>query len=113
MSFRSSRFPFVFVQKVGRVPGAPFYEFSGERCAEVDGFTLHTNVRIDGRKRNHLERLLRYMARPAVAASRLKLLPDGSVLYRLRHAFHDGTKALVFPPLVFIEKLCALIPPPR
>ena len=103
----------VFVQRVGRVSGAPFFEFSGERCAEADGFTLHANVRIDGRKRKHLERLLRYMARPAVAASRLKLLPDGSVLYRLRHAYHDGTKALVFPPLVFIERLCALIPPPR
>ena len=57
----------MFVQKVGRVPGTPFYEFSGERCAEVDGFTLHANVRIDGRKRKRLERLLRYMARPAVA----------------------------------------------
>jgi len=33
----------VFVQKVGRVPGAPFCEFSVERCAEVDGFTLHAN----------------------------------------------------------------------
>ena len=56
---------------------------------------------------------IRYMARPAVAASRLKLLLDGRVLYRLRHMYHDGTKALVFAPLVFIEKLCALIPPPR
>jgi hypothetical protein len=35
-----------------------------------------------------------------------------SVLYRLKDAYHDGTKAIVFPPLVFVEKLCALIPPP-
>ena len=48
-----------------------------------------------------------------MAASRLRRLSDGSVLYRLRHAYHDGTKALVFPPLAFIERLCALIPPPR
>ena len=103
-----------FVQRVGRVVrGGKYIEFSGERCAEMEGFTLHAGVKIDGRKRKRLERLLRYMARPAVAASRLKLLLDGRVLYRLRHMYHDGTKALVFAPLVFIEKLCALIPPPR
>jgi len=47
----------VFVQKLGKVPDAPFFEFSGERCAEVEGFTLHANIRIDGRKRKHLERI--------------------------------------------------------
>jgi len=92
---------------------ARFMEFSGERCAEADGFTLHANVCVHGRKRKRLERLCRYMARPAIASKRLERLTDGRVRYRLRHPFHDGTRAVIFDPLTFIEKLCALVPPPR
>jgi hypothetical protein len=92
---------------------ARFVAFSGERCAEADGFTLHANVCVHGRNRKWLERLCRYMARPAVASKRLERLTDGRVRYRLRHPFHDGTRAVIFDPLTFIEKLCALIPPPR
>ena len=92
---------------------ARFMEFSGERCAEADGFTLHANVRVHGRNRKRLERLCRYMARPAIASKRLERLADGRVRYRLRHPFHDGTRAVIFDPLTFIEKLCALVPPPR
>jgi hypothetical protein len=53
------------------------------------------------------------MARPAIATRRLERLQDGRVRYRLRHPFHDGTRAVLFDPLTFIEKLCALVPPPR
>jgi hypothetical protein len=53
------------------------------------------------------------VARPAIATQRLDVLPDGKIRYRLRRPFHDGTTAVVFAPLTFIEKLCALIPPPR
>jgi hypothetical protein len=95
------------------VPGVRFIEFSGERCAEADGFTLHANVRVHGRKRKRLERLCRYMIRPAIATQRLERLQDGRIRYRLRRAFHDGTRAILFDPLTFIEKLCALVPPPR
>jgi hypothetical protein len=102
-----------YVQREGRVPGARFIEFSGECRAEADGFTLHANVRVHGRRRKELERLCRYMARPAIATQRLERLADGRVRYRLRHAFLDGTRALLFDPLTFIEKLCALVPPPR
>jgi hypothetical protein len=101
------------VTREGRIPGIRFMEFSGERCAEADGFTLHANVRVHGRKRKQLERLCRYMLRPAIATKRLERLPDGRIRYRLRRAFHDGTRAILFDPLTFIEKLCALVPPPR
>ncbi|MHC4945656.1 MAG: transposase [Planctomycetota bacterium] len=102
-----------YVQREGRVPGVRFIEFSGDCCAEADGFTLHANVRVHGRKRKRLERLCRYMARPPIATKRLERLPDGRIRYRLRHAFHDGTRAILFEPCTFIEKLCALVPPPR
>jgi hypothetical protein len=102
-----------YVPREGRIGATRFFEFAGEGLAEVDGFTLHANVRIHGRKKKQLERLCRYMARPAIASKRLELLKDGRVRYRLRHPYHDGTRAIILEPMTLIEKLCALIPPPR
>lgn len=53
------------------------------------------------------------MARPAIAAERLSELGDGRIAYDLRHPWSDGTTRVVFEPLTFLEKLAALIPPPR
>ena len=44
---------------------------------------------------------------------RLERLADGRIRYRLRHVFQDGTRAILFDPLAFIENLYALVPPPR
>lgn len=44
---------------------------------------------------------------------RLSLVPDGRVLYALRHRFRDGTTHVAFEPLDFVAKLAALVPPPR
>jgi hypothetical protein len=102
-----------YVMREGRRKEARFMEMTGERCAALNGFTLHGNVWIHGRRRRRLERLCRYVARPAIATERLSRLADGRVRYRLRREFNDGTKAVVFDPLTFIEKLAALVPPPR
>ena len=85
----------------------------GELCAQVDGFSLHARVRISLRDRERLERLCRYVARPAVASERLSLSRNGNVLYRLRRPWRDGTTHFVFEPLVFLERLAALVPRPR
>ena len=53
------------------------------------------------------------MIRPAISSKRLERLSDGRIRYRLRRAFHDGTRAILFDPLTFIGKLCTLVPPPR
>ena len=82
-------------------------------CAEVDGFSLHAAVRIAADDRDRLEHLCRYVARPPFAAERLSLAPDGRVLHELRRAWRDGTTHVVFKPLVFLERLAALVPPPR
>ena len=58
------------------------------------------------------ENLCRYVARPAVATERLSRLPDGRLLYRLRHRWRDGTTHVAFEPLEFVAKLAALVPPP-
>jgi hypothetical protein len=48
-----------------------------------------------------------------VATERLARLPDGQLLYRLKHRWRDGTSHVVFDPLELVEKLAALVPPPR
>jgi len=60
-----------------------------------------------------LERLCRYTGRPPLALKRLSLLPDGRLLYRLKRRWRNGTTHVVFEPLELIEKLAALVPPPR
>ena len=67
---------------------------------------------VTGTDREGLERLCRYVARPAIATERLSELPDGRIAYELRHPWSDGTLRVVFEPLSFLEKLAALIPPP-
>ena len=47
------------------------------------------------------------------ASDRLSELPDGRILYRLRHRWRDGTTHVVFEALDLVARLAALVPPPR
>jgi hypothetical protein len=85
----------------------------GERCTTVGGVSLHANVAVPARDRLRLERLGRYAARPPVATERLSRMEDGRLLYRLKHRWRDGTTHVVFEPLELLERLAALVPPPR
>jgi hypothetical protein len=40
-------------------------------------------------------------------------LPDGRLLYRLKRRWREGTTHMIFEPLELVEKLAALVPPPR
>jgi hypothetical protein len=91
--------------------GPPALE--GARCASASGVSLHANVAVPARDRRRLERLCRYVARPPVATERLSRLEDGRLLYRLKHRWRDGTTHVVFEPQELVEKLAALVPPPR
>ena len=82
-------------------------------CAELDGFSLHAGVWVAAHDRDRLEHLCRYVARPPFAGARLKWSRRGRLLFELRNPWRDGTTHLVFEPLVFLERLAALIPPPR
>jgi hypothetical protein len=70
-------------------------------------------VGIQADDRAGLERLLRYCARPPFALERLAQLPDGRLLYRFPRPQPDGTTELRLTPLELIDRLAALIPPPR
>ena len=83
------------------------------RCATVRGFSVHANVCISPGDRLRLERLVRYVSRPAVSTERLSELPDGRLLYRLKRRWRNGTTEVVFDRSDFIAKLAALVPAPR
>jgi hypothetical protein len=85
----------------------------GARQAHVEGFDLHANVWVSATDRAGLERLCRYVLRPALAQERLRLRSDGRVAVELKTAWHDGTRELVFEPLELLERLAAMTPRPE
>ena len=77
-----------------------------------------------------MERLCRYITRPAIAEPRLSLKPTGNVRYQLTTPYRDGTTHVIFEPLDFMyrmygmpraqgcagaamARLAALVPRPR
>jgi hypothetical protein len=70
------------------------------------GFSLDASVRIEGADRPGLERLLRYCARPVLRKST-------PLVYESIKPGPGGSVSLMLTPLELIERLAALIPPPR
>jgi hypothetical protein len=67
----------------------------------------------EAHQRQKLERVCRYVARPAIANDRLKVTDCGQVVLKLKTAFRDGTTHVVRSPLEFLQRLAALVPRPR
>ncbi len=67
----------------------------------------------EAHQRDKLERLCRYISRPAVSEKRLALTANGQVRYELKTPYRNGTTHVIFEPLDFIAKLAALVPKPR
>jgi acyl dehydratase len=51
--------------------------------------------------------------RPPLALDRLTESPGGQLLHQFRRAWSDGSTALLLDPLEPLERLAALVPPPR
>jgi len=79
----------------------------------VSGFSLHAGVATKAHDREKLERICRYIARPAIAEHRLLLTQNAMVRYQLKTPYRDGTTHVLFEPLDFTSKLAALVPKPR
>ena len=75
--------------------------------------SLHAGVAAKAHQRRKLERLCRYISRPAVSEKRLSLTPNGNIRYQLKTPYRDGTTHVIFEPLDFIARLAALVPKPR
>ena len=69
------------------------------------GFSLHAGVATRAHERDKLERLCRYIARPAVSTQRLALTRHGKVRYQLKTPYDDGTTHVVFEPLGNLRKV--------
>ena len=82
-------------------------------AGKVGGFSLHAGVAAEAHESEKLERLCRYIARPAISEKRLSLSPQGRVRYQLKTPWRNGTTHVEFEPIEFMAKLAALVPPPR
>ena len=59
-------------------------------AARANGFSLHAGVVAASDERDKLERLCRYITRPAVSTERLSLTAQGRIHYRLKTPTRDG-----------------------
>jgi len=84
-----------------------------DRVAKLAGFSLHAGVAAKAHQHDKIERLCRYIARPAVSEKRLSLTTTGKVRYELKTPFRNGTTHVLFEPVDFIARLAALVPKPR
>lgn len=76
-------------------------------------FSLNCAVSCQAHQRDRLERLCRYITRPAFCLERLSTNAAGQVVYALKNPFRDGTTHVLFTPQDFIARLAALVPRPR
>jgi hypothetical protein len=74
------------------------------RLGKVAGFSLHAGVAAGAHERDKLERLCRYIARPAVSAQRLSMTRNGQVRYELKTLYRNGTTHVIFEPLDLISR---------
>jgi hypothetical protein len=68
---------------------------------------------VAGSDRKKLEKVCRYIARPAIALDRLTVNAQGQVVYSLKKPYNDGTTHIVMTKLEFMERLAALVPRPK
>ena len=59
------------------------------------GFSLHAGIACKSNQRKKLERLCRYITRPAIAERRLTLANNGNVVIALKTPYDDGTSHVV------------------
>jgi hypothetical protein len=71
---------------------------SGTLCYASRGFSLHAATRVEATDRSRLERLCRYVIRPPVAARRLRVVDDETLVFRLKTPWADDTTSLVLSP---------------
>jgi len=95
------------------IPPKPDSPLGCETVAKLAGFSLHAGVAAKAHQREKIERLCRYIARPAVSEKRLSLPATGKVRYELKTPYRNGSTHVIFEPVDFVARLAALVPKPR
>lgn len=100
----------VFVRR-GLLPAADAQAMA--QWAHGGGFSVDGSVRIEAADRAGRERLLRYCARPPFALDRLRQLDGDRLVYDHPRPGPGAAGALILTPLELLDRLAALVPPPR
>jgi len=86
----------------------------GSYTPQHNQFTLHANTYIAPLDRKGLEKMIRYLCRPALATERVELLENDEVVrLRLKTPWRDGTTHIRMAAAEFVLRLLALIPAPH
>ena len=88
------------------------HQKGSEPAAEARGVNLYAKQVVGGYDRARLERLCRYVMRPAQSQERLQWRSDGCLELTLKNPWKDGTRALLLEPHDLLVRLCATVPPP-
>jgi hypothetical protein len=83
----------------------------GERVAQANGFSLHAGVAAEAEERGKLERLCRYISRPAVATERLSRTAQGHIRYALKTPYRDGTTHVRASAMRWAQRLKRVLAP--
>lgn len=86
--------------------------FTPPLVVNSNGFSLHAATLVPAGQRDRLEKLCRYLTRPALCLDRLDVREDGMISWSLRKVWRNGTRSFLFTPYEFIAKLSALVPHP-
>ena len=78
------------------LPASDPQEAFTDTVGKVAGFSLHAGVAARADERKKLERLCRYISRPAISEKRLSLTPNGNIRYQLKTPYRDGTTHVIF-----------------
>lgn len=102
-------------QRVMRWQGVAAREPEDQSPRQTSGFdfNLHASVVVPAGNTEKQERLCRYILRPPLANSRLRIRDDDMVVLALKRPWSDGTTHMIYDPIDFMSKLAVLVPPPR
>ena len=81
--------------KLQTVPVRTEQRKGDDLVSQQAGFTLHAGIACKSHQRKKLERLCRYITRPAIAERRLSLASNGNVVIALKTLYDDGTTHVV------------------
>ena len=91
-------------------PSEQIFKSSSTACVTAGGYSVHAETAIKAHERERLEKLVRYMAGPAISDERVIIEGPQSIRVKLKSRWTDGTESLLFTPSEFLERLVALIP---
>jgi len=82
-------------------------DFKQTLCADIDGFSLHADLRCAADDRQALEQQRRYITRPAQDRRARANPRRRAVVLKLKTPWRDGTTHLVMSPLELMQRLAA------